>query len=185
MSSACSPGIAWDEKRRRLFVTGKWWHKLYQVKLRRSSTITLEKVRSQFRPREPYSYLPLQHTLVLLDAGSDSPHVSSWPSAMCRRVRHAYLQRIALAEYCAEQPRSVLTGRSAQHVLDVEFHQPTRQAQRLRLVQHRVCREGMHDFILEPTASCTCLQERWRNLMIDLPRAATVCAGHTRVALLA
>lgn len=31
-SRSCdASGIAWDDKGKRLFVTGKWWHKLYQV----------------------------------------------------------------------------------------------------------------------------------------------------------
>jgi len=31
-SCSCdASGIAWDDKGKRLFVTGKWWHKLYQV----------------------------------------------------------------------------------------------------------------------------------------------------------
>jgi hypothetical protein len=27
----CLPGIAWDAKRRRLFVTGKYWPRLFEV----------------------------------------------------------------------------------------------------------------------------------------------------------
>jgi Glutamine cyclotransferase len=111
-----APGIAWDEKRRRLFVTGKWWHKLYQVKLRRSSTITLEKVRSQSWPgffRRPGGST---HNHVLIYTDCYFAHVPSWPLAMCRRARHASLQRTAWAECCTEQPCLVGTGRSAQHV---------------------------------------------------------------------
>ena len=34
MDKRARAGIAWDAKRRRLFVTGKYWPKLYEVSLK-------------------------------------------------------------------------------------------------------------------------------------------------------
>ena len=156
-------------------MTGKWWHKLYQVKLRRSSTITLEKVRSQSWPGS--FRWPGGHYHVRIYEGCYSAHVPSWPLAMCRRARHASLQRTAWAEYCTEQPCLVGTGRSAQHVQVPDTISPPGKPTSDADASACLLKEP-HCCVQESIARWLCLQERWRDNMVDL---VLLCAGHTRV----
>jgi hypothetical protein len=67
----------------------------------------------------------LRHNHAPMDKGCDSAHAPSWPLAMCRRARHASLQRTAWAEHGAKQPRLIGTGRSAWHVLVIGTISPS------------------------------------------------------------
>ena len=45
--SACGPGIAWDEAKRELYVTGKYWSKLYEIKpMLQTATPTRQEVKA-------------------------------------------------------------------------------------------------------------------------------------------
>ena len=49
-------GIAWDGGGKRLFVTGKWWHKLYQVQVVETPQASLEATRSVCISRHNFQF---------------------------------------------------------------------------------------------------------------------------------